>query len=155
MYRTILVPLDGSTRAERILPHVEALAATFHARVVLLQVTNTEAAMRVPPEMQYTQESSGMLNVPVDTAPAENAHAYLMSKQAGLQAKRIEVDIRIEKGPVVATIIAAAESENADLIAIASHGRTGLRQVFYGSVASGVLHRIDRPLLIIRAEDGD
>ncbi len=46
------------------------------------------------------------------------------------------------------------EQEDADLIAIASHGRTGLAQVFYGSVAAGVLQRIDRPLLLIRAQDG-
>ena len=43
--------------------------------------------------------------------------------------------------------------EDADLIAMASHGRTGLARVFYGSVATGVLHKVDRPLLLIRAED--
>ena len=46
-----------------------------------------------------------------------------------------------------------AARENADLIAMASHGRTGLGRVFYGSVAAGVLHRADRPLLLIRAQD--
>jgi nucleotide-binding universal stress UspA family protein len=51
----------------------------------------------------------------------------------------------------VQEIISAAERNDADLIALASHGRTGLAQVFYGSVAAGVLHRIDRPLLLIRA----
>lgn len=48
-------------------------------------------------------------------------------------------------------ILNAAKSEKADLIAMASHGRTGLSRVFYGSVAEGVLHRVDRPLLIIRS----
>ena len=46
-------------------------------------------------------------------------------------------------------ITETAEREGADLIAMASHGRSGLSQVFYGSVAAGVLRRIDRPLLLI------
>jgi len=44
------------------------------------------------------------------------------------------------------------EREGADLIAMASHGRTGLARVFYGSVAAGILHKVDRPLLLIRSE---
>jgi nucleotide-binding universal stress UspA family protein len=51
----------------------------------------------------------------------------------------------------VGAIIEAAESEGADLIAMASHGRSGLSQCFYGSVAAGVLHRVDRPLLVVRS----
>jgi nucleotide-binding universal stress UspA family protein len=45
-----------------------------------------------------------------------------------------------------------ADREQADLIAMASHGRTGLARVFYGSVASGVLNQADRPLLLIRTQ---
>jgi nucleotide-binding universal stress UspA family protein len=97
MYNTILVPLDGSKRAEAILAHVEQLAHRFGASVVLLQVIE----------------------------------------------------------PVVNTIIEAAKSEEADLIALASHGRTGLSRVYYGSVAAGVLHRVDRPLLLVRSRDGE
>jgi nucleotide-binding universal stress UspA family protein len=52
---------------------------------------------------------------------------------------------------VVEGIIAVAASEEVDLIAMASHGRGGLARVFYGSVAAGVLQRIDRPLLLIRS----
>jgi nucleotide-binding universal stress UspA family protein len=55
----------------------------------------------------------------------------------------------------VEAIIDAAEREGADLIALASHGRTGLANVFYGSVAAGVLHRIDRPLLLVRSRGND
>ncbi|MCB0130889.1 MAG: universal stress protein, partial [Caldilineaceae bacterium] len=46
-----------------------------------------------------------------------------------------------------------AERENADLVAMASHGRTGLARVFYGSVAAGLLHAADRPLLVVRAAE--
>lgn len=59
--------------------------------------------------------------------------------------------VRVVHGLIVETIIVSAESENADLIAIASHGRSVLSRVFYGSVAVGILHRADRPLLVIRS----
>jgi hypothetical protein len=49
-------------------------------------------------------------------------------------------------------ILDTADREGADLIALASHGRTGLSRVLYGSVAAGVLHRADRPLLLIRSQ---
>jgi nucleotide-binding universal stress UspA family protein len=57
----------------------------------------------------------------------------------------------VVSGPIVRTIINIAQQEEADLIAMASHGRTGLSQVFYGSVAAGVLHAVDRPLLVVRS----
>ena len=63
----------------------------------------------------------------------------------------IEVTHVVEHGPIVETIIDVAEREGVDLIAMASHGRTGLPRVFYGSVTAGVLHRVDRPLLLIRS----
>ena len=47
----------------------------------------------------------------------------------------------------------AARQEQAGLIAMASHGRGGMADVYYGSVAAGVLQRIDRPLLIVRAQN--
>ena len=50
-------------------------------------------------------------------------------------------------------IVTSAEREGVDLIAITSHGRTGLSQVFYGSVAAGVLHCVSRPLLLIRSRN--
>jgi len=56
---------------------------------------------------------------------------------------------------VVEGIINMAAREGVDLIALASHGRSGLSRVFYGSVAAGLLHRVDRPLLIIRSRNSE
>jgi nucleotide-binding universal stress UspA family protein len=67
------------------------------------------------------------------------------------KAKGIAAQYRVAMGPVVKEILDSAERENADLIAMCSHGRSGLSRLFYGSVASGVLNRVDRPLLIIRS----
>jgi nucleotide-binding universal stress UspA family protein len=60
----------------------------------------------------------------------------------------------VTHGPTAKKILEMSEQEEADLIAMASHGRTGLARVFYGSVAAGVLHSADRPLLLIRSVEG-
>jgi nucleotide-binding universal stress UspA family protein len=144
MYKTILVPLDGSKRAERILPHVENLAMHSHATLILIQVVEPPPLI-VGPEGDITLHQQDMERL------TSNAEDYIAATRGKLQEKGIETLTRVAHGPVVEAIITAAEREGADLIAIASHGRSGLSQVFYGSVAAGVLHRIDRPLLVIRS----
>ena len=85
----------------------------------------------------------------------EKTTEYLDSLQKKFSKKGIEVRTLIAHGPVVKAIVDAAERENADLVAMASHGRTGLSRTFYGSIAAGVLQRIDRPLLLIRSRGNE
>jgi nucleotide-binding universal stress UspA family protein len=145
MYKTLLVPLDGSKRAEAILPHVENLAQCYQAKVILLQVV-------VPPKPAIRHDSfyEAVTREEVEQWTQE-AQAYLAALQNAFQQKSIEVETRVIQGPVIEAITDEAERQRADLIAMASHGRTGLARVFYGSVAAGVLHRVDRPLLLIRS----
>jgi nucleotide-binding universal stress UspA family protein len=145
MYKTILVPLDGSKRAEAILPHVEDLAQRYQARVILLQVVEPEPVI-VATEPVYTgyDPERHLLRV----RAVEN---YLKMRRGEFQEKGIETQIILGDGPIVEEIINIADRENVDLIAMASHGRTGLPRAFYGSVAAGILHRIDRPLLLVRS----
>jgi nucleotide-binding universal stress UspA family protein len=84
-----------------------------------------------------------------------SAEIYLGSLQGEFRQKGIQARFLVAEGSVVKTIINVAEREGVDLIAMASHGRTGLARVFYGSVAAGVLHQVDRPLLLIRADSGE
>jgi nucleotide-binding universal stress UspA family protein len=144
MYNTILVPLDGSKRAESILHHVEKLALRYHARLIFLQVVE-------PPPLIVGPEGDITLHQQELDRWAKQAEAYLANLKGEFQEKGIEIHTYVAHGPVVEEIINTAEREGADLIAIASHGRSGLSRVFYGSVAAGVLQRIDRPLLLIRA----
>lgn len=147
MYKTILVPLDGSPRAELILPHAASLAVKYGAKLVLLQVVEPMVAMVTPYDMvPYVDKDAAERSI-------TEAKAYLASKEGELRGQNIVVKSIVESGPVVSVILEAAERENADLVAMASHGRTGLSRVFYGSVAAGVLHKADRPLLLIRAQD--
>lgn len=148
MYKTILVPLDGSKRAEGILRHVEELSKLYHARVIFLQVVE-------PPPLLVGPEGDIALHQQEIERWAKQAETYLSAVQGVFQEKGIETKKHVINGPVVEAIIKVAEQEGADLIALASHGRSGLSQVFYGSVAAGILHRIDRPLLLIRSRGNE
>jgi len=143
MYERILVPLDGSARAEKILPHVEEMALKHSSKVILLQVV--EPILTVSSADVYIPGNDSF------TAKLEQAHVYLNGIKNKFQEKRIGVESRVVSSGIVDAICEAAETEKVDMIAMASHGRTGAGRVFYGSVAAGVLHRIDRPLLIIRS----
>jgi nucleotide-binding universal stress UspA family protein len=82
---------------------------------------------------------------------AKQAGSYLSSLKGEFREKGIEAKTCVVGGPIVEQIIACALKGDADLVAMTSHGRTGLARAFYGSVTAGVLNLIDRPLLIIRA----
>jgi nucleotide-binding universal stress UspA family protein len=154
MYQTLLIPLDGSPRAEMILPHVWDLAMQFKSKLIFLMV--------VEPPLQFVNPSLYENSIPSDVMheylinynrKKEEMFSYLDGFQEVFRKKEIESRVFVEQGPVVETIISVAQREKADLIAIASHGRSGLSRVFYGSVAAGILQRIDRPMLIIRTRN--
>jgi nucleotide-binding universal stress UspA family protein len=146
MYKKILVPLDGSKLAEGILPHVEQLAKNYQSTVILMQVIELMpiVAPAGQPDMTFYQVEFDRRRQIVED--------YLREIQSNLNEKGIETKYAIIEGAVVASIIEIARQEDVDLIAMASHGRGGLAQVFYGSVAAGLLQRVDRPLLLIRAK---
>jgi nucleotide-binding universal stress UspA family protein len=145
MYHTILVPLDGSKRAEAILPHVEELAHCANAKVVFLQVVEPYPVI---PSPEGPRPAFDQLEL---ERPTREAEAYLTALRGEFREKGIQAREYVAHGAVVEAIINVAKREGADLIAMASHGRSGLARAFYGSVAAGVLQRVDRPLLIIRS----
>ncbi len=154
MYQTLLVPLDGSPRAENILPHVESLALQFKSRVFFLQVVEPPLQFVNPSFYETTIQTDVIHEYMVDfKRKKEEISAYLARIQEGFQKKGIKTGIFVEQGGAVETILSVAQRENADLIAIASHGRSGLSRVFYGSVAAGIMQKIDRPMLVIRTRN--
>lgn len=147
MYHTILVPLDGSPLAEAILPYVEKLACSDAAKVILARVIEPHAWGQQRPNAYVMSEAEAL------RGETQAAESYLTIQREKLCHKGIPSRACVAYGRVVDTIIKLARREGADLVAMASHGRTGLAHVFYGSVAAGVLHQIDRPLLLVRAMD--
>ncbi|RLB84490.1 MAG: hypothetical protein DRH24_04825 [Deltaproteobacteria bacterium] len=145
MYKTILVPLDGSKRAEAILPHVENLALSLNAIVIFFIVAEPSLML------EYDEVIDISTYLERSDKQKKNAESYLVAFQEKFRAKGIDAQILIGHGPVAKAIIDAAEQKNVGLVAMASHGHAGLLRTFYGSVAAGVLQRIDRPLLLIRS----
>ncbi len=149
MYKKILVPLDGSKRAEAILPHVKNLALCFKAKVIIFIVI----------ELGNVLEHDEIISLSIYEEKRDyqikETESYLASLIEKFREEGIRVQTLIGDGPVVKAILDAAKSENADLLAMASHGRSGLSRTFYGSISAGVLQRIDRPLLLIRSRDDE
>ena len=152
MYRMILVPLDGSDLAEIVLPHVEKLAKAGEqpAEVVLLEVVE-------PPRAILAGYGDGMGQAAVlaqqaAEAEKEEAQKYLAEMEKRLKAKGLNVRSELKAGNAGDEILDFAEGNPVDLIAMASHGRSGISRWAYGSVASKVLRGIATPILVVTPE---
>ncbi len=152
--QTILVPLDGSPHAEQILPHVRQLAPVLQANVLLFQVV-------ADPEHIYTLISaktsatadghrSDWLRQQQRLHERQQIERYLETQAALLRVSGIAVSCAVEIGPPAATIITVAERSQASLIALASHGYSGLRRWAAGSVADQVIQATPLPVLLVR-----
>lgn len=131
MFRTILVPLDGSPKAEQALPHVETMARQFNSTVLLVRVCTAEA--KIDPV-------SGL----------DTRQVYLNGIADNLKSMGLAVNTHLTKGDPSAVLVELANQQNIDLVVLSSHGRTGLARLVYGSVAEKVLHRARCPMLLVR-----
>ena len=142
MYRKILALLDGSKLAECALPHAESLAKQYDAELILLMVIEPPVMTgRGPEAMNLFQERIETL--------MQDAELYLKGLKGSFTKRGLKSDMVVEYGSIVDSIVNTADGRSVDLVLIASHGKTGLARVFFGGVASGVLNRIERPLMII------
>ena len=83
-------------------------------------------------------------------ARTKEAGDYLSGIAAALSGRGVRVQVRVSRGTPVQEILAATRESGADLIAMTTHGRSGLRRLVVGSVAEGVLRRADSPVLLLR-----
>jgi nucleotide-binding universal stress UspA family protein len=134
----ILVPLDGSPAAETALEGAAELARAFNGVISLVMVLSP-----VVPITMRAEEAA-----PPDAA---DAATYLARKQRELTAAGVTVQRVIRMGDPATQILACADEHRADLIALATHGRSGLRRWLLGSVTEKVLRASDIPVLVFRA----
>jgi nucleotide-binding universal stress UspA family protein len=159
VFRKILVPLDGSDLAEAVLPYVTELAKRFDAQVVLLQVIDSFEKL-VAEMMPATLEPSGgaaMVGVDVAEEQAraerEQAEAYLQHAVAGLASDAVNATAAVVDGNAGDEILRYAQENAVDLIAMSTHGRSGLSRLVYGSVTDAVLRASRCPVLVIRSTE--
>lgn len=145
----ILVPLDGSPVAEGILPVAEELGRRLDAEVTLLQVVD------LVPQAIVVEPGAGMVVDPdVITmqmdAEAEAAQTYLMGVTARLQSQGLKVRWVTQRGLAAPAIVDYARDNGVDLIAMSTHGRSGLGRLVFGSVADQVMRDAASPVLMIK-----
>jgi nucleotide-binding universal stress UspA family protein len=147
MFKKILVCLDGSKLAEQVLPYVSQTASRFGSKVELFQ------AMKVP-TVSVPGEPE-LVPVEHDEIRSEEAEAadYLEHVASSLREKGLEVECVIVHGNPAEAIVAYAQNHEVDLIAIATHGRSGLGRLVFGSVADSVLRQSGLPILLIKPEE--
>ena len=138
----LLVTLDGSGFAEEALPPARTMAQHLGAEIVLLRAVG-------PPDSSPLSQAAGEPS-PGAADGVAAAEAYLAGIAPTLRAAARGVATCAVAGPAAATIAAVARDREADLIVMATHGRGGLARAVLGSVATGALHRADRPLLLVR-----
>jgi nucleotide-binding universal stress UspA family protein len=155
--RRILVALDGSARAEALLPRVEGLARATGATVTLLRVNPSAEAVTVPAEPSPMVFATRATIMPPDdprNAYYEAEH-YLDQVVDRMRQHGVAVEAKVARGTPGEAIVAEAEAAGADLIAMTTHGRGGLDRALFGSVADEVLRHTDCPILLVRVSEPD
>lgn len=138
--RTIVVPLDGSETAERALPYARALAGRVGGGLLLVSVVDVPAEFSAWVTTSAGSALDGWI---------EERRAYLQRVAAGLA--ELAVETRVELGSGALGIADAVRSASNPVLVMASHGRTGVRRLVLGSVASRVLGEVECPVLLLHA----
>ncbi len=139
MLERILVPLDGSPRAEAILVHLRRLLRRKDSEIVLFRVVEPPTTLNAP---EYARL--------LDDRRTE-AKMYLQILKARLEDAGARVDARTAEGSPADAILEAAAAVKASLVAMSSHGRSGIDRWAYGSVTEKILRASGVPLLVVRS----
>jgi nucleotide-binding universal stress UspA family protein len=154
MFERVVVPLDGSKVGEAALPVIRQMAenrppgskiqVTLVGVIALLRhwVVVGEASAPV----SYTEEELNVIKGKV--------RDYLVKTGDNLKSPNINVEVMVSTGNAAEEILKGASQVNADLIAMSTHGRSGLRRMAFGSITDKVLHGSKIPVLMVRAPEG-
>jgi nucleotide-binding universal stress UspA family protein len=141
-HKRVLVPLDGSTPSESVLRFLMEIAGPLDMTVVLLHVLE-------PIQPAVLEATPHVVLDDLETRRRE-AEEYLAPIAAALRAQGVDTSWAIRHGRPADEILAAAAECGAHLIAMATHGRTGLGRLLFGSVAEAVLRHAPVPVFLIR-----
>jgi nucleotide-binding universal stress UspA family protein len=143
-YQNILVPVDGSETSYTAVAQAAELAKAFGGKITVVQV------LALDPYIAAEYISATQTNDLIERART-SVLKTLEDAAAKFSDLGIPVEAKLLEGQVVhREIIREAETSKADLIVIGSHGRTGLKRLFLGSVAQSVLGEAHIPVLVVR-----
>ncbi|AKG53643.1 universal stress protein [Dehalogenimonas sp. WBC-2] len=147
----ILLPLDGSIISENVVPHVIRLAKVTKAEIVLMSVSGfPEIPSDRPPSAKPSWEEYALILM---KEVREQASVYLERTATIFRDAGVTSRIKVVFGGIAESILKVSEDEGVDIIAMATHGRTGLDRWVYGSVATTVGAATKLPVLLARGND--
>lgn len=146
MFKHLLVTLDGSARAESVIPHAIDIGRTMGAQVTLLRIV--DAATSGWGERGAIGKS---VESPTNALHVEQARAYLDRVAQQIALSGVEAQPVVKQGAPAKQIVGTAREVEADAIVMATHSRRGLNRLMFGSVAEAVLHESHLPILLVRA----
>jgi nucleotide-binding universal stress UspA family protein len=139
VYKSILVPLDGSKLAEAILPEIEKIAFELKSRIILVRVSQAYVFPGVDP-------SDAQIRA------IRQSEEYLRGLERQLTSRGFEVEVHTPYGDSAEKILETCSRYDFDLIAMSTHGRSGLGRWLLGSVAEKVVRHSEKPVLLLRAQ---
>ena len=149
MYKRILVPLDGSLRAERALPLAADLARAGSGEVILTQVVTAPNYLGREEKQSPTAEA-------VLSGERETALRALKDVSQRLELAGVSTRMEVREAPSVApALLDIARAVHADLVIMCSHGRTGFQRWALGSVAQKIARHATVPTLVLRSDGPD
>jgi nucleotide-binding universal stress UspA family protein len=147
MYRHVLVALDGSPVAETIMPFIVEIAGPLDLEVTLLRVNVPMRSTLVDGATRPMFDDSEVARV--------DAEEYLAPLAAELRRRGVRVKTQVRRGPAAEEILKASLESNADMIAMTTHGRSGLGRLLFGSIAETVLRSSKLPVFLMRSTEAD
>lgn len=144
MYHKILVPLDGSPAAEAVLPHAKALAQSEGAELVLLRIA-------IDPGAEFAF-SDPMIATSLVQQLEEDTKQYMADVTQRMSSDGTHVTTLVREGPIAETILEVANELQADMIAMSTHGRAGVRRLLLGSTADRVVNHSHIPVMLVRPQ---
>ena len=156
MFKRILVPLDGSELAEKVLPHVRTIAMGNNAEIVLLRIAE------YPYDLYVGCDAHSLFDPEFNKKTADRKKAihddlteYLEQITSNLQQDGLRVIAEVCEGPVVDTIMSSIDHFCVDLIAMSSLGDGGGNPCMIGSVADRVLRESKVQVFLVRPDQGE
>jgi len=137
MYHKILVTLDGTPTDRNIIDHVKDLAQLMRSRVVLLHVADGWAARTFGPDAVSPEVTADQ--------------AYLAGVRAEFEAAGTDAETVLAFGEPADEIVKWINDKGCDLVAMSTHGHRFLADLFLGTTASRVQHKVSVPVLLLRA----
>ena len=149
--KSILIPLDGSKESEAVIPYIEEIAARLNVEVVLFLVVakayHAEAVGDGVAQLPYSEEEMEPL--------VASAESYIQKRCALLESRGIVTRSAVKVGNAAEEIIKLADEIRSDMVAMSTHGRSGISRWTLGSVANKVLHGGNTPVLLVKVSKAD